>query len=265
MRGDWTVAKYRELCHAVRYNGYDTHTVYSFLENPAQPSVIFRHDIDRYPENALRIAKLESDSGIAATYYTRMTPSVFQPSVIEALADLGHEVGYHYEVLSKARGSIEAAIGLFDKELHELRKYASVYTASAHGSPLSRWNNVDFWKQCELKDFGLVGEAYLSLDYTRIRYYTDTGRSWNAVRTNLRDRVSDAPERTAPIHTTDELITLLQRRRYPCICIQTHPERWNNSFVGMMRSASFDYGTNAAKLLLYGIRSQSTKRTSLDN
>ena len=35
--------------------------------------------------------------------------------------DLGHEIGYHYEVLSKANGDYEKAMKLFEQELSEFR------------------------------------------------------------------------------------------------------------------------------------------------
>ena len=37
-----------------------------------------------------------------------------------------NEVGYHYEVLSKARGDYEKAIELFENELIEFRKICDV-------------------------------------------------------------------------------------------------------------------------------------------
>ena len=40
--------------------------------------------------------------------------------------DLGHEVGYHYEVLSKAKGDYEKAIQMFEQELNEFRKKVDV-------------------------------------------------------------------------------------------------------------------------------------------
>ena len=54
------------------------------------------------------------------------------------IPDLGHEVGYHYEVLSKANGNYERAIKLFEQELSKFRKIVDVKTICMHGSPLSR-------------------------------------------------------------------------------------------------------------------------------
>jgi len=38
--------------------------------------VILRHDIDKLPANALKMAQLEHDLGVAGSYYFRVTPGV---------------------------------------------------------------------------------------------------------------------------------------------------------------------------------------------
>ena len=58
---------------------------------------IIRHDVDRKPKNALSMANLESEKGIKSTYYFRSKSHVFQPEIILAIQELGHEIGYHYE------------------------------------------------------------------------------------------------------------------------------------------------------------------------
>jgi hypothetical protein len=50
------------------------------------------------------MAELEHELGIQSTYYFRF-PYTFKPDIIGKIHDLGHEVGYHYEVLSKANSA----------------------------------------------------------------------------------------------------------------------------------------------------------------
>jgi hypothetical protein len=101
--------------------------------------------VDRKPENALKMAELEHALGVCSTYYFRH-PHTFIPEIIEQVLSLGHEVGYHYEVLAKAKGDYEEAIGLFARELEEFRSLCDVRTICMHGSPLSRYDNRDLWK-----------------------------------------------------------------------------------------------------------------------
>ncbi|HJH25353.1 MAG TPA: hypothetical protein C5S37_00965 [Methanophagales archaeon] len=118
MRGiekmDFTLSGYKDLCLALLGSGYTPLTVYSYLvlegkKNNNNKLVVLRHDIDRKCGNALRMAELEHELGIQSTYYFRF-PYTFKPEIIGKIHDLGHEVGYHYEVLSKAKGDYEKEI-----------------------------------------------------------------------------------------------------------------------------------------------------------
>jgi hypothetical protein len=79
---------------------------------------MMRHDIDRKPGNALSTARIEAQSGIRATYYFRRYGSAYRPGIMKEIEGTGHEVGYHYEVLGKAKGDHERAIKMFKKEAH---------------------------------------------------------------------------------------------------------------------------------------------------
>ncbi len=93
---------------------------------------MMRHDIDRKPGNALLTARVEAEEGIRATYYFRRYGSVFRPGIMKEIKGMGHEVGYHYEVLGKAKGDHERAIGMFEHELGEFREICDVRTISMH-------------------------------------------------------------------------------------------------------------------------------------
>ena len=58
------------------------------------------------------MAELEHELGIQSTYYFRF-PYTFKPEIIGKINDWGHEIGYHYDVLSKAKGDYEKAIKVF--------------------------------------------------------------------------------------------------------------------------------------------------------
>jgi hypothetical protein len=122
------------------------------------------------------MAELEHELGIQSTYYFRF-PYTFKPDIIVKFHDLEHEVGYHYEVLSKANGDYEKAVELFEQELSEFRRIVDVKTICMHGRSLSRYDNRDLWKRYDFNEFGFVGETYLSIK--DVNYFSDTGRSWN--------------------------------------------------------------------------------------
>lgn len=249
MNGPWTLGKYKALCETVLEAGYAVQSVDEYLREPVSRVVVLRHDVDRTPRNAIHMARLEHDLGIRSTYYVRKVRGVYSIELLTTLQDLGHEVGYHYEVLAKARGDMQKAVAMFKVELSEFRQSVQLNTAAMHGSPLTPWNNLEVWQHMEPGELAL-GEAYLDIDYEKVAYYTDTGRSWNATATNLRDRVNSGESRFAQVHTTDELMALVAQGSITQFCIQTHPERWNANRVGLLRSTAMDHAASLAKRLI---------------
>jgi hypothetical protein len=251
MNHDFTLIKYARLCHTIQRLSCPVMTVKEFLETGQSQgfAIILRHDIDRTLSSAMRMAELEMTHGIRATYYARVTRAVFQPPELKRLSELGHEVGYHYEVLARAKGDVERAVAMFERELEQMRRVVPVHTVSMHGSPLSPWNNLDLWRSIDLRDFDLLGDASLSVDYSNIYYFTDTGRSWDATRYNLRDRV---PSRrpVCAVRSTDELIDFVTEIHDSPVCINAHPNRWTTGWLAWSVSLASDWVINQAKWLI---------------
>lgn len=248
---DFTLKKYHSLCAAAAQS-YSTITVAEYLVAQKMPEnfLIMRHDIDRKPGSALNTAKIEAEFGIRATYYFRMNSSVFKPELIKKIESMGHEVGYHYEVLGKARGDKIKAIGLFEDELSEFRKICDIKTICMHGNPLSKYGDLDLWKSYDFRDFGIKGEAYLSIGRD-VAYFSDTGRSWNS-KNNIRDFMPGrCVESTAS--STDDMIGLINGKSINRLYILTHPERWGN---GMEWGLNYmmDFAFNAGKKMLVAVR-----------
>ncbi|MCK4718347.1 MAG: hypothetical protein KAT70_06735, partial [Thermoplasmata archaeon] len=173
------------------------------------------------------MAKMEKDKGIASTYYFRHMPGVFDPDMMKEISSLGHEVGYHYETLSKTQGDAEKAWTLFLRELEEMREHVSVRTVCMHGRPASPFNNLDLWKGREPKSTeGITGEAYLSVDFDKWLYFSDTGRRWDR-RYSMRDNTSRSP---LNIKRTEGVIAHVKKNRPLNIYILAHPNRWATSF-----------------------------------
>jgi hypothetical protein len=95
----FTLDHYRELLQAARTGGYR----FALFDGqrPRRGDLLLRHDVDLSLDAALRMAELESEHGVAATYFL-MTESVFynlaSPEGVAATArlrDLGHRVGLH--------------------------------------------------------------------------------------------------------------------------------------------------------------------------
>ena len=209
---DFTIHKFRHLCEAIATT-YPTITMAEYMdkEHPAR-FVLMRHDVDRMPGNALVTARIEHELGIKATYYFRSIKSVFKPEIMEQILDMGHEVGYHYETLSEANGNPEKAIELFQSHLENFNDICKVKTICMHGNSLTRWDNRDLWKYYDFKGYGIIGEAYLSINFNAITYFSDTARTWNP-KYKIKDS-NGSSEGKPIINKTDDLIGLIDDEKH---------------------------------------------------
>lgn len=230
---DFFLNTYRTLLKTLKTKNFYFYTFYEFLQRKqtlVTPLVILRHDVDRLPNNALKMATLEKELGIQSTYYFRAISGIFRQDIIQQIADMGHEIGYHYEDMSLAarkKVSIEPGImikkvvegsqyaethnqqpvisnkkikvetlidkgyELFRQHLKQFRQYYSIKTICMHGSPRSKWDSRDIWKKYDYKNLDIVGEPYFDVDYNQVLYLTDTGRRWDGWKMNIRDKVAN--------------------------------------------------------------------------
>jgi hypothetical protein len=231
---DFTVKKYNELLDALKKAGYEFQTVEDYVLSPLTKVVILRHDIDKMPLNALEFAKLEKSKELYATYYFRIVPKTFVPSIIREIAALGHNIGYHYEDVDLTKGDIDKGYISFKTNLEKLRKMAPVKTICMHGSPLSRYDNKRLWDKYNYRDEDIICEPYLDVDFNKVLYLTDTGRRWNNDEVSIRDKVHSAYN--LQIKNTNQLINLIQENKLPeQIMINTHPQRWNDNIFYWIR------------------------------
>jgi hypothetical protein len=245
---DFTLSYYKNLCLNLRGLGYNFLTLQTFVMNEKSSEkkkcIVMRHDVDRFPRNALKMAILENKLGIVSTYYFRHIPSVFKKDIILEIFNMGHEIGYHYETLAKTRGNISQAIKLFEKELNDFRALVPVSTICMHGSPLSPYDNRDLWKNYDFRNYDITAEPYLSLSYENIAYFTDTARTWGESALNFRDQIPhrNVNKLTNNIHltTTESLINYIAEHLPPQLILQSHPERWAHSMSTYSLSFSLD-------------------------
>ncbi len=216
---------YRLVCEALSQAGYDFQTFSQPAGAPSQrcafdfppperPLCLLRHDVDHDTRPALEMGRIEASFGIRSTYFILTTDSaaaVFRNPAsrrtaldhLRALADLGHEIGLHYDPLgdffadgTPPRDSIEQALD------HLRASGVPVSTCAAHGSGRLRQltgggdfplhlANYRVWTEfgqpeemvelngrhlplpcLSLADFGLKAEAYQT---RKDHYLSDSG------------------------------------------------------------------------------------------
>jgi len=230
-RTDFTLTTYQNLLKTIKNFGFTFITYKEYMINSSIDRVtILRHDVDRNSQNALAMAELEALFGIKSSYYFRIIRSSNNPGIIENIAKLGHEIGYHYEDLALSKGDYKTAIQSFKRNLDYFRKFYPVTTICMHGSPLSKWDNRLIWNKYDYKEYGIVGEPYFDIDYGKMSYFTDTGRKWNSEGENIRDKINSAEKFNC--RTTFDLIDLIRKSKVKNqLMLNIHPQRWNDMIM----------------------------------
>ena len=228
---DFTPTAFINLMKVSLDSGYNFLSMSEFFQRREKMDrelkfIILRHDIDKRPQNAERMAIIEHSMGIRGTYYFRKRSSGWEAGAIEKIKNLGHEIGYHYEDLSRNKGNHNNAWDDFKRNLSELRSLTPVNSISMHGSPMTDIDNKELWNHFDYRDCEIYGEPYLDIDFREVLYLTDTGRTWDSKKGNIRDKVVC---NSYDLHadSTWDLINLLSSNKFPNkILFTIHPQRW---------------------------------------
>lgn len=223
MPSHFTFNQYAKLLDTFVEQGLVPFTVRDFLRAPPEeggPFVIIRHDVEWGVKRALRMAELEAERGLCATYYFHgpHRKRVFDPEAMKRCESLGHEVGYHYETLDLTDGDFTRAEQVFAEQLKQFRDAGvTIDSVCMHGNPRKKkttyQRNGDLFKgripeMCER--YALCGEAYESIAFDELSYASDVGirfRNWG--------------------DSCPEFARILTERNIRDLYVLTHPDYWS--------------------------------------
>ena len=239
---------------ALKSKGYFFSTFTNFFKDNNLENIILRHDVDKLPENSLQFAKIQYSYNIRGTYYFRIIPKIFNDLIIRKIADLGHEIGYHYETMDTCKGNIDLAYDVFCRNLEKLRRITEIKTISMHGSPLSKYDNREIWKKYDYKKLGIIGEPYFDVDFNEVLYLTDTGRRWDGWKASVRDKVPLQEQwikKDLVFHSTKNIIKACKQDNLPDkIMMNFHPQRWHDDRWPWMKELIWQNVKNVGKYWL---------------
>ncbi len=229
----FTFAAYAVLCSVIAASDLvPLRVVDALCEAPEGGFIVLRYDVDARPAHALRMAQLLHGHSLRGTFYWHAHPAaLFRVDVMRQIAALGHEIGYHYATLEACGGDLDAAAAMFCREVARFHDAGfDVQTAAAHGS--RHVSNLALLKQRPdlLDACGLLGEAYLSVDFSRVQYISDAGWAWRQypLRADAQEyRARYGASALRRLHDAD-LLALLARPGPP-LYFNTHPELWFDS------------------------------------
>ncbi len=258
---DFTIETYLKLLQALISQGYNFQTFSNYIDKPKEKVIILRHDVDLLPNHSKRFSILQALKNIKGSYYFRGVPESWDESIIKEIAEMGHEVGYHYETMDTANGDVDVAWDQFRYHLDALRKLVDVSTICMHGSPRSKFDNKDIWKKYDYRSLGITGEPYYDVNFDDVFYLTDTGRRWDGWKTSVRDKVPQQEEwvkQGLSFHSTNDIINVLKRGRTLSgvevpdkIMFTMHPQRWHNAAFPWAKELIMQNVKNVVKSVLY--------------
>ena len=252
---DFTLSIYERLLNTILKQGYTIITFSEYLQSSddMKKVVILKHDVDKKPHNAFKLARIENSLGIKASYYFRILKISYDETVIREIVKQGHEIGYHYEDLALAQGDYKQASVSFENNLNKLRQFYPVKTVCMHGSPLSKWDNRFLWQEYNYRDFGIIGDPYFDIDFNRVLYLTDTGRRWNGHSFSIRDKVESKYKYN--LKSTKDIIVAFTNNELPDqIMINVHPQRWDDNMFLWIKELICQNFKNIGKLLLQKLK-----------
>ena len=152
-----TFGEYRELLANLAAQGHVSRSISSLGETYAQ-GLFLKHDVECRIERAVEIAQIEKDCGHIATFY-------FQADFLDSeagrvgmnrIAQLGHEVAYHYDVLDENDGDFARSKDQFNEYMAAFSQNGHVVkTVCPHGNPTKIRNgwrsNKDFFRNKDIQ------------------------------------------------------------------------------------------------------------------
>lgn len=206
---DFTFVNYRRLIQFAKQNGFEF-ILHKDEFKDDRKDIIWRHDVEFEPNYALKMAKIEKEEGVVASYFFQLhSPyyNVIDPhyrKVFYEIKDLGHLVGLHFD---------SAYWGITDEsQLNDYIILDKVYLEKNMGVNIDTFsfhNTTPFTQRClEFKYGGLIN-VYSSYFKEHYNYCGDSLGYWRF------DRLEDVLK--------DETVQHLQ--------VLTHDANWNDEVL----------------------------------
>lgn len=199
---DFTTAQYPELLRLAKSN----YKFIGYREIAAEERfVLWRHDCDYSLNRSLRLAQIESQASVKATYFLNPHSEYYNPiekgqaEIVAKIIAHGHDIGLHFDSAYYDIQSEDELDELVAREAGWLKNWFGFEPAA-----FSFHNPNDFLLSCERDTYGGLINSYSRTFKTNIPYCSDSNGYWRFKR--LRD--------------------VLESAEAPRLQVLTHPEWW---------------------------------------
>lgn len=222
---DFTLDNYRRLIQLAREKGFQF-ILHKDKFVAERKDIIWRHDVEFEPDIALKMAQIEHDLGVQATYFFQLHSECYNlfndyyRCVFYQIRDLGHHVGLHFDCaywkISDEK-QLDEYIKL-DKDYLERNMGIEVDTFSFH-------NTTPFTHSCLNYKYGGLINVYSSFFKEHYNYCGDSLGYWRFDR--LEDVLNDEAIQHLQVLTHDgnwAEEVLSPRKRYVKV-VHDHADR----------------------------------------
>jgi hypothetical protein len=228
---DFTLNNYRRLIKLAKDKGF-LFILHKDEFVPERKDVIWRHDVEFEPDIALKMAQIEHEEGVLASYFFQLhSPfyNVVEPhykNVFHQIKNLGHLVGLHFD---------SAYWGISDeKQLDEYISLDSKYLESNLGVEIDTFsfhNTTPFTQSCLEYRYGGLINVYSSYFKEHYNYCGDSLGYWRFDR--LEDVLNDEKIQHLQVLTHDGnwSVEVLSPRKRVKAFLNDHAERLYKSQV----------------------------------
>lgn len=223
---DFTFENYKRLIRLAKSRGFSfiLHKD-SFVQE--RKDVIWRHDVEFEPDYAFRMAKIEYDESVRATYFFQLhcpfynTLDNHYKDVLFRIRDMGHHIGLHFD---------SAYWGITDES--QLKDYIQTdksYLENNLGFEIDTFsfhNTTPFTQSCLEYKYGGLINVYSSFFKDHYDYCGDSLGYWRFDR--LEDRLND--ERIHHLH------------------VLTHDANWNDIALSPRKRIQYVLNKHAERI-----------------
>lgn len=172
----FTYESYKRMIELLRTHEYEFAGYHDYEGN--EKCVILRHDIDNSIEKAVRLAEIENEIGVRSTYFVLLTSDFYNVASAKSLAglhriaDLGHEIGLHFDEMAYPEEKCSDVPGLIRHEADILGEILGMNISSVSMHRPSKATLA-----ADYKIPGLVN-SYGQTFFHDFKYLSDSRRRW---------------------------------------------------------------------------------------
>jgi len=175
---DFIFENYIKLIKIAKLNDYEFVSFDSAF-SVDQKCILWRHDVEFSPENALRMAEIENQENVKATYFFQLHSEFYNvlerhnSDILQNIISYGHQIGLHFDThyfKIENEKDIDRYL-LIDKCYFENIFGIKIKVFSFH-------NTNNFVRSCRKKEYGGLLNVYSDYFTNMFNYCTDSTGFW---------------------------------------------------------------------------------------